>query len=1028
MERALHLTARVRSTCADIDKVARQLSALPFSVVPNGCFRTGCPPTSWRHAAAGICPYCGAAGTEVCSLYLAEHRNRLRLLQKLELIERIVAKGSIPSQLSTTQLTTPSTMSATPQSSGGSSGTNDLLTIPSCGTNSSMETTPIRWHMFGTAKAGSAVRPSLIPIRISSPSALNNDSSVAGVQRTKKSVHTGIDTNELYRRKLAEKLKQSQDDEWRLPAQLFADTSPNSASNVAHLMESGADIPSDNLNAAWSASMEEVALLRSLEDAVLNSPRLAGRALNDPLPGFPTNRLLHVSPNFKEPATGRSQSAPPTPAPNKGKEPRVATPYPSSLSPRTKLAGHHGPVARASGEDMPVSKRALLGGADQVQHHRHRRRSGGKERSGIGASHTEPAFPPFCADASNVMAEPERPTAAAPTAAEPPSPPRDPTEEAFLLLQSPMMGTRRRGSRGRGKSKQSDGCGRAGPPESSYGTPTGSPHPATPSTGGSKDATSPNVFPPQPSHLPTPDFPYTPHTASERCNEQATDRDTPGRRLFGDDITAELTMSSTAASTPPARSPVTDSIYSLLLDESFGDTPHSASTAVELETESITPYTPCTPTAQGWHYAAVNDSTLASPTHQTLYQHQEVSGEGLEMLNITQCTAEEGMETIVGSVAPPPTPAFDFPDTVPVASSAWTAESEAGSAAAAAPTASRHGTHGSRSKAVSFAAQPEVMPSPATTMTPTTEQHLQGHVTVGGGVTLSTLTTTATTPVLVSRISPADSTVDSAAMEKVVTKRGYRDTPRPRSRSGSAASGASGGSIEPCNGAAVENSGGALQGELRFSDDEDDDNSDSGDDTSAGGGGAFKGCDYSMIGAIDTPGKPAQVSVSTRECSASDAEPSVGVGADSINDAIIGDLTSLFDESGFFYRVDEEDADVTGGEFEGAEVAGAVVDAVSPAALLAVAVLAVQVAVSLSRSRSTSSSDARDAQAHGAEYGALEGPAMPSATGGEEEEREGEQGGVSSGAYYSQLMQVVWQAEREAAEALGKLDEDPEEA
>jgi hypothetical protein len=89
-----------------------------------------------------------------------------------------------------------------------------------------METTPIRWHMFDTAKAGSAVRPSLIPIRIASPSALNNDSSVAGVQRTKKSAHTGIDTNELYRRKLAEKLKQSQNDEWRLPAQLFADTPP----------------------------------------------------------------------------------------------------------------------------------------------------------------------------------------------------------------------------------------------------------------------------------------------------------------------------------------------------------------------------------------------------------------------------------------------------------------------------------------------------------------------------------------------------------------------------------------------------------------------------------------------------------------------------------------------------------------------------------------------------------------------------------------------------------------------------------
>jgi hypothetical protein len=477
MERALHLTARARSTCADLDKVARQLSALPFSVFPYGCFRTGCQPTSWRGAAAGICPYCGAAGTEGCSLYLAEHRNHLRLLQKLELIERSVAKGSIPSQLSTTQLTTPSTMSATPRSSGGSSGTNDLLTIPSCGTNSSMETTPIRWHIFGTAKAGSTVRPSLIPIRISSPSALNNDSSVAGVQRTKKPAHTGIDTNELYRRKLAEKLQQSQDDEWRLPAQLFADTSPNSASNVAHLKESGADIPSDDLNAAWSASMEELALLRSLEDAVLNSPRLAGKALNDPLPGFPTNRLLHVSPAFKEPATGRSQSAPPTPAPNKGKEPRVATPYPSPLSPRTQPSGHHGPVVRASGEDMPVSKRALLGGADQVQHHRRRRRSGGKERSGIGASHTEPAFPPFCADASTIMAEPECSTAAAPTAAEPPSPPRDSTEEAFLLLQSPMMGTRRRGSCGRGKSKQSDGCGRAGPPESSYGTPTGSPNP-----------------------------------------------------------------------------------------------------------------------------------------------------------------------------------------------------------------------------------------------------------------------------------------------------------------------------------------------------------------------------------------------------------------------------------------------------------------------------------------------------------------------------------------------------------------------
>jgi hypothetical protein len=914
-------------------------------------------------------------------------------------------------------------MSATPLSSGGSSGTNDLLTIPSCGTNSSMETTPIRWHMFNTAKAGSAVRPSLIPIRIASPSALINDSSVAGVQRTKKSALTGIDTNELYRRKLAGKLPQSQDDEWRLPAQLFADTPPSSA------------VPSDNLNAAWSASMEDVALLRSLEDAVLNSPRLVGatQRVCDPLCSFPASRVLHMIPPFEELATGRSQSAPPTPAPNKGKEPRVATPYPSSLSPRTQPSGHHGPVARASGEDMPVSKRALLGGAEQVQHHRRRRRSGGKERSGIGASHTEPAFPPFRADASNIIAEPERSTAAAPTAAEPPSPPRDSTEEAFLLLQSPMMGTRRRGSRGRGKRKQSDGIWQAGAPESSYGTPTGSPHPATPSTGGSKDATSPNVFPPQPSHLPTPDFPYTPHTASERCDEQATDRDTPGRRLFGDDITAELMVSSTAASAPPARSPVTDSIYSLLLDESFGDTPHSASTAVELETEPSTPYTPYapfTPTAQGWHYATVDDSALASPYLHSSEQAEEVSGDGLEMLNIT---AEEGMDTIVGSVAPPPTPAFDFPGTVPVASSAWTAASESGSTTAAAPAVSRHGTHGSRSKAVSFAAQPEVMPSPAATMTPKTEPHLQGRVIVGGGVTLSALTTTAITPVLVGGISPADSTVDSAAMEKVVAKRGYRDTPRPRSRSGSGANGASGGSIESRSGAAEENSGGgALQGEsLRFSDDEDEDNSDSGDDTSAGGSGAFKGCDYSMIGAIDTPGKPARVSDSTRECSANDAEPLVGAGAGGINDAIIGDLTSLFDESGFFYRVDEEedeeDAEVTGGEFEGAEVAGAVVDAVSPAALLAVAVLVVQVAVSLSRSRSTSSSDAGDAQAHRAEYEAPEGPAVPSVTGDEEEEREGEQGGVSSGAYYSQLMQVIWQAEREAAEAPGKLDEDPEE-
>jgi hypothetical protein len=443
---------------------------------------------------------------------------------------------------------------------------------------------------------------------------------------------------------------------------------------------------------------------------------------------------------------------------------------------------------------------------------------------------------------------------------------------------------------------------------------------------------------------------------------------------------------------------------------------------VELETEPSTPYTPFTPTAQGWHYAAVDDSTLASPHPHSFEQAEEVSGEGLEMLNITQCTAEEGMDTIVGSVAPPPTPAFDCPDTAPVAASAWTAASE---------TVSRRGTRGSRSKAVSFAAQPEVMPRPAATMTPTTEPHLQGRVTVGGGVTLSALTTTATTPVLVGGISPADSTVDSAAMEKVVAKRGYRDTPRPRSRSGSGASGASGGSIESRSGAADKNSGGALQGEsLRFSDDEDDDNSDSGDDTSAGGGGAFKGCDYSMIGAIDTPGKPARVSDSTRECSANDAEPLVGAGADGINDAIIGDLTSLFDQSGFFYRADEgdeEDADVTGGEFAGAEVAGAVVDAISPAALLAVAVLAVQVAVSLSRSRSTSSSDAGDAQAHGAEYGALEGRAVPSATGDEEEEREGEQCGVSSGAYYSQLMQVIWHAEREAAEAQAKLDEDPEE-
>jgi hypothetical protein len=886
--------------------------------------------------------------------------------------------------------------------------------------------------MFDTAKAGSAVRPSLIPIRISSPSTLNNDSSVAGVQRTKKPAHSGIDTNELYRRKLAEKLQQSQDDEWRLPAQLFADTSPSSASNVAHLKESGADIPSGDLNAAWSASMEEVALLRSLEDAVRSSPRLVGatQRVCDPLPSFPASRVLHVIPAFETLAAGRSQSAPPTPAPNKGKEPRVATPYPSLLSSRTKPAGHHGPVARASGEDMPVSKRALLGGADQVQHHRRRRRSGGKERSGIGASHTEPAFPPFCADASNIMTEPECSTAAAPTAAEPPSPPRDSTEEAFLLLQSPMMGTRRRGSRGRAKNKQGDGIWQAGAPEASYDTPTGSPHPATPSTGGSKSATSPNVFPPPPSHLPTPDFPYTPHTVSEGWDQQANDSDAPCRGLFDDDTTAELTMP-TATSAPPARSPVTDSIYSLLLDESVGDTPHSATTAVELETEPSTPFTPFTPTAQGWHYAAVDDSTPPSLYPHSSEQPEEVSGEGLEMLNVTQCSAYEGMGTIVGSVAPPPTPAFDFPGTVPGASSVWTAESEAGSAAAAAPTVSRRGTGGSRSKAVSFAAQPEVMSSPAAAMTPTTEPHLQSRVTVGGGVTMSALSTTASTPVLIGGISPADGTVDSAAMEKVVAKRGYRDTPRPRSRSGSCASGASGGSIESRSGAADESSGGALQGEsLRFSDDEDDDNSDSVDNTSAGGGGAFEGYDYSMIGAINTPGKPARVSDSTRECSANDAAPSVGAGADGINDAIIGDLTSLFDESGFLYRADEEDeedADVTGGEFEGAEVAGAVVDAVSPAALLAVAVLAVQVAVSLSRSRSTSSSDAGDAQAHGAEYGALEGPAVPSATADEEEEREGSEGGDSSGASCSQLMQVIRQAEREAAAALGKLDEDPEE-
>jgi hypothetical protein len=1014
MERALHLTARVRSTCADIDKVARQLSALPFSVVPYGCFRTGCPPTSWRGAAAGICPYCGAAGTEVCSLYLAEHRNRLRLLQKLELIERSVAKGSIPSQLSTTQLTTPSTMSATPQSSGGSSGTNDLLTIPSCGTNSSMETTPIRWHMFDTAKAGSAVRPSLIPIRVVGPIALNNDSSVAGVHRTNKPALAGIDTNELYRRKLAGKLQQSQDDEWRLPAQLFADTPPSSA------------VPSDNLNAAWSASMEDVALLRSLEDAVLNSPRLVGatQRVCDPLPSFPASRVLHMIPPFEELATGRSQSAPPTPAPNKGKEPRVATSYPSSLSPRTQPSGRHGPVARASGEDMPVSKRALLGGADQVQQNRRRRRPGGKVRSGIDASHTEPAFPPFCADACNIMAA----AACSTAAAEPPSPPRHSTEEGFLLLQSPMMGTRRRGSRGRGKSKQGDGSGPAGPPECSYGTPTGSPHPATPSTGGSAGAISPNVFPPPPSHLPTPDFPYTPHTASEGGDQQASDNDAPGSGLFDDDTTAELTMP-TATSAPLARSPVTDSIYSLLLDESFGDTPHSATTAVELETEPSTPYTPFTPTAQGWHYAAVNDSTLASPNPPSSEQPEEVSGEGLEMLNITQCTAEEGMDTIVGCVAPPPTRAFDFPGAVPGASSAWTAEYKAGSAAAAAHTVSSRATGGNRSKAVSFAALPDVMPSPATSMTPAHGPHEQHRVTVVDGITLAALPTIATTPV--GGISPADSTVDSAAVEQLVAKRGYRDTPRPRSRSGSGASGASGGSIESRSGAADENSGGGARlGEsLRFSDDEDDDNSGSDDDAGAGGGGAFTECDYSMIGAIDTPGKPARVSDITRDGSANDAVPLVGAGADGINDAIIGDLTTLFDESDFFYRVDEEDeedADVTGGEFVGAEVAGAVVDAVSPAALLAVAVLAVQVAVSLSRSRSTSSSDAGDAQAHGAEYGALEGPAMPSATGDEEEEREGEQGGVSSGAYYSQLMQVIWQAEREAAEALAKLDEGPE--
>jgi hypothetical protein len=877
--------------------------------------------------------------------------------------------------------------------------------------------------MFDTAKAGSAVRPSLIPIRISSPSALNNDSSVAGVQRTKKPAHTGIDTNELYGRKLTEKLQQSQDDEWRLPAQLFADTSPNSASNVAHLKESGADIPSGDLNAAWSASMEEVALLRSLEDAVLNSPRLAGRTQEgDPLPSFPASQVLRVSPTSFDSAAGRSQSAPPTPAQKKGKEPRLATPYPSSLSPRKRvqLHGRHGPVARASTEDMPVSKRALLEGTDLVQHHRRRRE--------ISTTHSEPAFPPFSAAAFQAMAEPEGITALAPTSTEPASPPRNSTEEAFLLLQSPMMGTRRRGSRGTGKCKQRDGCGRAAPPESSYGTPTGSPHPSTPSTGGSKDATNPNVFPPPPSHLPTPDFPYTPHTASERCDEQATDRDTPGKRLFGDDITAELTMS-TAASAPPARSPVTDSIYSLLLDESFGNTPHSVTTAVELETEPSTPYTPFTPTAQGWHYAAVDDSTLASPHPHSFEQPEEVSGEGLELLNITQCTAEKGMDTIVGSVAPPPTPAFDFPGAVPGASSACAAESEAGSAATGPYRVSLRAPGGSRSKAVSFAALPEVMPSPATSITPAPEPHEQESVTMVGGVMLSALCTT------VGGISPADSTVDSAANEKVVAKRGYRDTPRPRSRSGSGASGTSGGSIESRSGATDENSGGgALQGEsLRFSDDEDDDNSDSGDHTSGGGGGAFKGCDYSMIGAIDTPGKPARVSDITRECSANDAEPSVGAGADGIDDAIIGDLTSLFDESGFFYRVDEEDEgdeedeDVTGGEFEGAEVAGAVVDAVSPAALLAVAVLAVQVAVSLCRSRSTSSSDAADAQAHGAEYGALEGAAVPSATADEEEEREGEQGGVSSGAYYSQLMQVLWQAEREAAEALGKLDEDTEE-
>jgi uncharacterized membrane protein YgcG len=885
-----------------------------------------------------------------------------------------------------------------------------------------METTPIRWHMFDTAKAGSAVRPSLIPIRIASPSALNNDSSVAGVQRTKKSAHTGIDTNELYRRKLAEKLKQSQNDEWRLPAQLFADTPPSSASNVAHLKESGVDIPSGDLNAAWSASVEEVALLRSLEDAVLNSPHLAGRTqVGDPLPSFPASRVLRGSPTSFNSATGRSQSAPPTPAQKKGKEPRLATPYPSSLSPRKRVQ-LHGPVARASTEDMPVSKRALLEGADLVRHHRRHRRPDMVRSREIGTIHSEPAFPPFSAAASQAMAEPEGITALAPTSAEPASQPRDSTEEAFLLLQSPMVGTRRRGSRGRGKSKQGDGSGQAGPPESSNGTPTGSPNPATPSTGGSKDATSPNVFPPPPSHLPTPDFPYTPHTASDRCDEQATGRDTPGKRLFGDDTTAELTVSSTAASAPPARSPVTDSIYSLLLDESFGNTPHSASTAVELETESSTPYTPYTPTAQGWHYAVVDDSTMPSPYPHSSQQPEEVSGEGLEILNVTQCTAEEGIDTIVGSVAPPPTPAFGFPSAIPVDSSAWTAAS----------TVSRCDTRWSRSKAVSFAPQPEVMPSPAATMTPTTESHLQGRVIVGGGVTLSALSTTASTPVLVGGISPADGTVDSAAMEKVAAKRGYRDTPRPRSRSGSGASGASGGSIKSRSGGADEHSGGGARlGEsLRFSDDEDDDNSGSDDDAGTGGGGAFKECDYSMIGAINTPGKPARVSDSTSDGSANDAVPLVDAGTDGINDAIIGDLTTLFDESGFFYRVDEEDEedeDATGGEFEGAEVTGAVVDAVSPAALLAVAVLAVQVAVCLSRSRSTSSSDEADAEAHGAEYGALEGPAVPSATGDEEEEREGEQGGVSSGAYYSQLMQFIRQAEREAAEALGKLDEDPEE-